>query len=204
MSILDRIPLVRVVKKIAWWSLAYIIVVLFSFFLGVQVSQIGKQRAYYRQVMDDLELISQISMEQQGDQQSILSQFKTNDIRVANLKYFFRKYNSVLYDYADVFVQKADQYKLDYRLLPAIAMQESNLCAHIYEGSYNCWGWGIYGNKVTRFSSYPEAIDTISRGIKANYIDKGLTSPEAIMRKYTPPSDGSWAFGVNTFLKIIE
>ncbi|PIX69017.1 hypothetical protein COZ40_00235 [Candidatus Roizmanbacteria bacterium CG_4_10_14_3_um_filter_39_13] len=98
----------------------------------------------------------------------------------------------------------ADQYTLDYRLIPAIAMQESGLCKHIYEGSHNCWGWGIYGNKVTRFDSYEEAIETISRGIKKNYIDKGLTTPEAIMRKYTPPSDGSWAFGVNTFLKMIE
>jgi len=83
-------------------------------------------------------------------------------------------------------------------------MQESNLCKHIYPGSYNCWGWGIYGNKVTRFSSYEEAIETISRGLKKNYIDKGYTTPEEIMRKYTPPSDGSWAFGVNTFLKVIE
>jgi hypothetical protein len=83
-------------------------------------------------------------------------------------------------------------------------MQESGLCKHIYEGSYNCWGWGIYGNTVTRFSSYEEAIETISRGLKKNYIDKGLTTPEDIMRKYTPPSTGSWAYGVNFFLKIIE
>jgi hypothetical protein len=83
-------------------------------------------------------------------------------------------------------------------------MQESNLCKYIYEDSHNCWGWGIYGNRVTRFDSYDEAIDTISRGMKKYYIDKGLTTPEEIMRKYTPPSDGSWAYGVNTFLKVIE
>lgn len=154
--------------------------------------------------MDDLEKISLISAEQEKSSEQLLSEFKTSDIRVANLKYYFRKYESVLYDKSEYFVAMADKYQLDYRLLPAIAMQESNLCKHIYAGSYNCWGWGIYGNKVTRFSSYEEAIETISRGLKKNYIDKGFTTPEEIMRKYTPPSDGSWAFGVNFFLKAID
>ncbi len=162
---------------------------------------------YYRAIMNDLTEIASsinISFTDLASRETILKEFKTNDIRVANLKYFFRKYNSVLYDYAEVFITAADKYQFDYRLLPAIAMQESNLCKYIYEGSHNCWGWGIYGGKVTRFASYEEAIETISKGIKLYYIDKGLTTPEEIMRKYTPPSDGSWAYGVNTFLKIIE
>jgi hypothetical protein len=182
----------------------YIIVVIIAFGLGYKLSVMNRQLVYYRKVMDDLELISLLSLEQDKSKSEILSEFKTADIRVANLKYFFRKYDSVLYDQSEYIVTMADLYKLDYRLIPAIAMQESNLCKHIYEGSHNCWGWGIYGDKVTRFDSYNEAIETISRGIKKNYIDKGLTTPEAIMRKYTPPSDGSWAFGVNTFLKMIE
>lgn len=182
----------------------YIIVVIIAFGLGYKLSVMNRQLVYYRKVMDDLELISLLSLEQDKSESEILSEFKTADIRVANLKYFFRKYDSVLYDQSEYIVTMADLYKLDYRLIPAIAMQESNLCKHIYEGSHNCWGWGIYGDKVTRFDSYNEAIETISRGIKKNYIDKGLTTPEAIMRKYTPPSDGSWAFGVNTFLKMIE
>lgn len=182
----------------------YIIVVIIAFGLGYKLSVMNRQLVYYRKVMDDLELISLLSLEQDKSESEILSEFKTADIRVANLKYFFRKYDSVLYDQSEYIVTMADLYKLDYRLIPAIAMQESNLCKHIYEGSHNCWGWGIYGDKVTRFDSYNEAIETISRGIKRNYIDKGLTTPEAIMRKYTPPSDGSWAFGVNTFLKMIE
>jgi len=164
----------------------------------------NRQLSYYRKVMDDLELISLISTEQEKTTTEILTEFKTQDIRIANLKFFFRKYESVLYDKSEFIVKMADQYKLDYRLIPAIAMQESGLCKHIYEGSHNCWGWGIYGDKVTRFDSYEEAIETISRGLKKNYIDKGLVTAEDIMRKYTPPSTGSWAFGVNFFLKIID
>ncbi len=182
----------------------YFFIVIISIGIGLRLSQMNRQLAYYREVMDDLELITLISTEQEKTTAEILTEFKTADIRVANLKFFFRKYESVLYDKSEFIVKMADQYKLDYRLLPAIAMQESGLCKHIYEGSHNCWGWGIYGDKVTRFESYEEAIETISRGLKLYYVDKGLTTPEAIMRKYTPPSTGSWAFGVNFFLKAIE
>ena len=194
----------KLIQKSFLLIFVYVLVVFVAFGIGIKLSAMNRQLAYYRKVMDDLELISLLSLEQDKSQTEILTEFKTADIRVANLKYFFRKYDSVLYDQSDYIVKMADQYTLDYRLIPAIAMQESGLCKHIYEGSHNCWGWGIYGNKVTRFDSYEEAIETISRGIKKNYIDKGLTTPEAIMRKYTPPSDGSWAFGVNTFLKMIE
>lgn len=122
------------------------------------------------------------------------------DKRVAVLKAFFRKYDSPLYDHADFIVKISDEYGLDYRLLPAISMQESGACKVIPHGSHNCWGWGIYGNTVTRFSSYPEAIETVSRGLKKYYIDEGLTTPEQIMSKYNPSSNGSWSFGVNYFL----
>lgn len=126
------------------------------------------------------------------------------DGRSKNLKHFFRKYNSVLYDYSDYIVTISDKYQFDYRLLPAIAMQESTLCKFIPENSHNCWGWGIYGSLVTRFDSYEDAIDTVSKGIRKDYIDKGLLTTSSIMEKYTPPSQGSWAKGVNTVLGWLE
>jgi len=126
------------------------------------------------------------------------------DGRAANLKQFFRKYNSPLYDYAELIVSVSDKYGFDYRLLPAIAMQESNLCHYIPENSHNCWGWGIYGDQIMRFSSYEEAIETVAAGIKKEYIDKGLVTASKIMEKYTPSSPGTWAYGVNTFLRMLE
>lgn len=132
------------------------------------------------------------------------STVQLGDSRSSNLKSFFRKHNSPLYDYTELIVKVSDQYKFDYRLLPAIAMQESNLCRHIPENSFNCWGWGIYGDQVLRFDSYAEAIETVAKGIKKEYIDKGLVTATAIMDKYTPSSQGSWAHGVNTFLQILE
>jgi len=132
------------------------------------------------------------------------SEIKTADSRVANLKNFFRKYNSVLYDEAETIVEVSDKYQFDYRLIPAIAMQESNLCKYIPDDSHNCWGWGIYGSKVTKFDSYSQAIETVAKGLRENYIDKGLVRASDIMQKYTPSSTGSWAHGVNTFLGILQ
>lgn len=128
-----------------------------------------------------------------------------SDGRVANLKIFLRKHNSPLYDFAESIVAVSDKNKFDYRLLPAIAMQESNLCKKIPEDSYNCWGWGIYGDQVIRFSSYDEAIEIVGQGIKKEYLDKGLITASSIMQKYTPSSpNGSWARGVNHFLQVLE
>lgn len=185
----------------------YIFLMACNLFIAKAIIKKNTKIAFYRAIMNDLtEIGNSLAYDDTSpeDKEEILKQYATNDIRVANLKYFFRKYNSPLYDNAQTFVTWADTYQFDYRLLPAIAMQESNLCKYIYEGSHNCWGWGIYGGKVTRFDSYDQAIETISRGIKKYYIDKGLTTPEQIMSKYTPPSTGSWAHGVNTFLKIID
>lgn len=194
-------------KKACILFIAYVFFFTSSIIVAKVIIRRNNRIAFYRAIMNNLtEISSSLAIDATAPEskKQFLVEFQTNDIRVANLKFFFRKYNSPLYDFANLFVSDADKYQFDYRLLPAIAMQESNLCIHIYEGSYNCWGWGIYGNKVTRFDSYSEAIETISKGIKRDYIDQGLTTPEEIMQKYTPPSTGSWAFGVNTFLKIIE
>ena len=106
--------------------------------------------------------------------------------------------------YANNVVTAADKYKIDFRLITAIAQQESNLCKIIPPDSHNCWGWGINSNGSLGFNSYEEAIDTVSKGLKEEYIDKGYTTPEQIMSKYTPLSNGSWAFGVNKFLTEME
>jgi hypothetical protein len=154
-------------------------------------------------ILDELDYVAQ-AQEKEEDTVSHSEDIK-KDPRIANLKVFFRKHNSDLYEHTEFIVQTSDKYGLDYRLLPAIAMQESTLCKNIPHHSYNCWGWGIYGDMVTRFSSYEEAIDTVARGLKKYYIDNGLVSVEQIMSKYNPSSpNGSWANGVMSFMEIIH
>lgn len=122
------------------------------------------------------------------------------DIRIEELREFLIYYKSPLVPYAEKLVTIADKYRLDYRLVPAIAMQESNLCKKIPDNSYNCWGFGIYGKKVTRFSNYSEAIETVSKTLANKYIALGYVEPHEIMKKYTPSSNGSWGNGVSYFM----
>jgi hypothetical protein len=125
------------------------------------------------------------------------------DARVSILKDFFQKYNSELLPYAQTIVNAADKYNLDYRLVPAIAMQESNLCTKLpgkLKDSHNCWGFGVYAKQVTKFDNYTDAIDTVTKTLAIQYKQKGLETPEQIMTKYTPGSNGSWAKSVNYFM----
>jgi hypothetical protein len=83
-------------------------------------------------------------------------------------------------------------------------MQESGGCLKIPQGSFNCTGLGIYGDQVWGFKSYDENIEATLKTIKENYVDKGLITPEDVMRKYTPGSNGSWANAVSYFFKALE
>lgn len=135
---------------------------------------------------------------------AVSGEYETSDARPEIIRQYLADHNSPLEPHANTLVEAADAYELDYRLLPAIAQQESNLCKVIPPGSHNCWGWGIHSEGSLGFSNYDKAIWTVSEGIKTEYIDKGYKTPDEIMRKYTPQSKGSWAFGVNKFMEDLE
>lgn len=126
------------------------------------------------------------------------------DARPEIVKEYLEKYGSPLVIYSNLIVVTADKYSLDFRLTTAIAQQESNLCKIIPPGTHNCWGWGIHSEGTLGFYSYEEGIEAVSKGIKEDYIDEGLITPEQIMTKYTPASNGSWAYGVSEFMKEME
>lgn len=126
------------------------------------------------------------------------------DARPELIRQYLAYYNSPLEPYAGKIVEVADKYSLDYRLITAIAQQESNLCKIIPPQTYNCWGWGIHSKGTLGFDSFEEGIEIVSKGLKEEYIDKGYTIPDEIMTKYTPLSNGSWAFGVNKFMGDME
>lgn len=126
------------------------------------------------------------------------------DARAEIIKQYLERYESPLVPYSETIVQTAERYSLDFRLLVAIAQQESNLCKKIPPESHNCWGWGIHSKGTLLFEDYETAIDTVSKGLKEKYIDRGYTTPEEIMSKYTPSSPGTWAAGVNQFLGDME
>lgn len=119
--------------------------------------------------------------------------------RVEVLKNFFTKYNSDLANNAETFVAVADRYNIDYKLMPAISCMESTCAKNIIKDSYNPFGWGIYGDKVTYFGSYDEAIQTVGEGLNKNYFAKGYNTAEKIAPIYTPPNHRNWLNGVEYF-----
>jgi len=127
-----------------------------------------------------------------------------NDARVEIVRQFFEQYKSPLEPFASTVIKVADTYDLDFRLIPAIAMQESNLCKRSPENSFNCWGFGIYGQKVTRFSDYEEGIEAVTKTLALKYKADGLDTPQEIMRRYTPQSNGSWAESVEYFMDQLQ
>ena len=106
--------------------------------------------------------------------------------------------------YSDSIVKVSDEYGIDYRLIPAIAMKESGAGAAVDEASHNAWG---FENGKTYFDSWEAAIPIVAKTLKTRYVDKGLISPEQIMPVYAPPalaSGGGWAKDINFFFSQME
>lgn len=128
---------------------------------------------------------------------------KTVD-RVEILENFFDKYNSPLKESAETFVKVADEYGIDYKLLPSISCMESTCGKFLIEGSNNPFGWGVYGNQHIAFETYDEAIETVGEGLHENYFSKGFDTTYKIAPIYTPPNSHNWYRGVSWFENQID
>lgn len=136
---------------------------------------------------------------------SVSDEVGAMDARPEIVKQYLEYYNSPLTPYSEFIIQTSDKYKLDYRLITAIAQQESNLCKVIPPNSYNCWGWGIHSQGSLGFNSYQDGIEAVSKGLRTQYLDKGLGNVSEIMSKYNSTSPGgAWAKGVSQFMAEME
>lgn len=137
----------------------------------------------------------------------IFDEIEQIDARAKIIEGFFKDYKAPLSAYGTTFIAVSDKYNLDWRLLPSIAMQESNGGKRVIKNSYNPFGYGIYGSLVTKFNSWEAAIERVGRALREEYLNKGLKTPYQIMAKYTPPSlskDGAWAKGVSSFIEELQ
>lgn len=89
------------------------------------------------------------------------------DPRIQKLEAFFASYNSPLSGHADVFVETADEFDLDWRLLPAIAGVESTFGRNVPSyAKYNPFGWRCnHIQPCWRFPSYEGAVRTVGEKI---------------------------------------
>ncbi len=129
-----------------------------------------------------------------------LDKLNEDKLKAQKIELFFRvnRGSAPLADYSEKFVEVANKYNLDYRLLPAIATVESGGGKSNFR-SYNAWGWGNKG-----FTSFEEGIEVVGRGLKTGYIDKGRDTVEEIAPIYCPPNYKNWARSVNQFMLEIE
>ena len=135
---------------------------------------------------------------------NIVENISSDDARPLIIKKYLEKYKSPLVPYSDLIYQLSNDYGFEYYWIVAIAQQESNLCKKIPEGSHNCWGYGIHKRGTLSFDNYELSLKSYAEYLKREYFDKGLNTPELIMSKYCPSSNGSWAKGVWQFINEME
>lgn len=138
---------------------------------------------------------------------AVLAVAQSTDMQPYNrtiiLRDFLKSYNSPLAPYASDFINEADKNGLDWKLVAAIAGVESYFGQQIPYNSYNGWGYGVYGNNVRNFESWPDGIAVVSKALRVDYLDSwGATNVYEIGAIYA--ADPAWANKVTHFINLIE
>lgn len=122
-------------------------------------------------------------------------------ITVEEIDSYLRKKHSPLAGLGQVFIDKGREYGVDPRLVIAIAGAETNfgteLCA-----DYNAWNWFYKDTtkcSANAFSSWDEGVESVTRGLRRSYLDKGLTTIPKIAEKYTVTEREDWIRNVTFF-----
>jgi hypothetical protein len=124
----------------------------------------------------------------------------TKEQKIAKLTTFLAKYKSPLTNEAAHFVESAELYNIDWKLVPSITGVESTFGKFLIPNSYNAYGWG--GGRIM-FNSWKESIYHVSMKLSEKYVQKGLTTPHLMQRVYAPPSK-TWGDKVTFFMNKLE
>ena len=152
----------------------------------------------------------QITASSFGTEQVLGASVIAADARALLLAQFLQQHASPLAPHAEYIVARAEQYGLDYRLLPAIAMCESNVGKRMPSSdSYNEWGISVETGELSgaKFPNWLYAIDWVSRYMKEKYYDRGISTITDIGAIYAQPSvenGNSWASCVEHFMEEIQ
>lgn len=120
----------------------------------------------------------------------------SNQIKIDNIESYLSKRHSPLADYAKEFVDTANYYGIDYRLVAAISIVESSGGIHCFR-THNAWGWGKSG-----FDSWEDGIWAVSKGL-GKYYAGGRDTPEKIAPRYCPPNAQKWGNNVSYIMNLI-
>ncbi|MBL7159040.1 glucosaminidase domain-containing protein [Candidatus Microgenomates bacterium] len=125
---------------------------------------------------------------------------QVKDNRGERLEKYLQSHNSPLAPYSKFIINTADQYSLDWKLVPAISGLESSFGKRIPANSFNAYGWnsGRY-----YFEDWQDGIATVSKALKENYLDKwGAKTVEQIGPIYA--ESPTWSQRVAYFMNEID
>lgn len=120
--------------------------------------------------------------------------------RIMAVQNVFKRYNSPLVNEAGTFVKAADEFGVDWRLLPSISGLESTFGKFLMPNSYNAYGWG--GGYIY-FKSWEQGIKTINKAIRKNYMEKWNAKNVWEIGPIYAESP-TWSVRVNSFMQQIE
>lgn len=110
-----------------------------------------------------------------------------------------KKYDAVLLTEVDSFLEACTTYDLDCYLLPSISGVESTFGKFLIQSTHNPFGWG---RGILPFTDYHEAIMTVGKGLRQNYINKGATTVDQIGAIYC--EGNMWSGRVKHFMDEFE
>jgi len=122
-----------------------------------------------------------------------------NQKKIKSLSSYLESYGSSLSRYSTEMVAASIEYGIDYTLIPAIALQESQGCKKIPDNSNNCWGYGIYKDNVIRFSSPEKGIDRVARLLKKIYKDHNIYDIKYAVNTWKPHDQEHWINAISFF-----
>jgi len=198
----------KALKVFAWFNLTLLLLVIDVFYLSSYVT--NKNEASVR-----TKHLTALRMEINAPSSSgevLGTSVVGDDARILLVKNFITKNNaeSPFLTHTDTIVNEADKNKIDFRLVPAIAMCESNLGKRIPSSdSFNAWGIAVFTgqNNGKKFNDWPHAINWVSSYIREKFFDKGITDLREIGAIWAPPSvekDYSWTRCVEGFMEEMQ
>lgn len=146
-----------------------------------------------KQAGDSARLVTKSVIASEDISRSNMREYLTKQKAIINV---LKRYDSPLITASTAFVNTCVRYDLDCYLLPAIAGLESTYGQFIWPNSYNPFGWG--GGYIM-FEDWSEGIDTVGRGLRVNYIDRGAQDVYDIGRVYSESS--IWAVRVERLMR---
>lgn len=118
--------------------------------------------------------------------------------RADRLRWWFMKYDSPLVENIDDFLNVADEFNLDWRLLPALATQESGCGTTNIAENNNPFG---YGSDEIKFYSYKAAIWYVGWQLAYGEYYQGKSLEEKL---YTYNQNMGYAEKIKSIMRMIN